>query len=453
MSANIEFNITAFDEASSVFDEVQTNATDCFDTVTTNANEAADAVETSSGQISSAVGSQNSTYQQAISQQNDINAAYGSGTPTVNAHTVSLQSNALAVSQVASAGAGLVMGVYSLESAEVSLDRAHVTVEKDTTAVAAAQLAYNNAVANYGSGSEQAQVASDKLTDAQNSLSVAQQRVGTAQNDVNSSMMQFGISIIPDVTSAFSGVSTIMMNFPNVSSAMSSGVEVLSGAFDGLDTSLIVVVAIVALGFALYEAYEHCAPFREAVNEIGTVLEEAFKTALTDIEKALSAVGAALDSLWHGVLLPVADFFKGVFAAALEFVMVPIDAFESAISKVAAAVKPLSDIIGGLSNALKGLCFAHAAPAAEEFNTQVSKSIELSNGLTQKLDPLKQGLLGVTGSASTTGAGSSQQQNQTQQQLISETKNLANVMSKLTATAKNSGTLNQGIAQSMARRF
>ena len=97
--------------------------------------------------------------------------------------------------------------------------------------------------------------------------------------------------------------------------------------------------------------------------------------------------------------MPVADFFKGVFAEAFNFVMAPIDAFESAISKVANAVKPLTDIIGGLTGALKGLCFAHAAPAAEEFNKQVSSSIELSNSLTQKLDPLKQGLMGVSGSA------------------------------------------------------
>ena len=48
MSANVEFNITAFDEASSVFQDVSSSATECFTTVTTGASEAADSVGASS---------------------------------------------------------------------------------------------------------------------------------------------------------------------------------------------------------------------------------------------------------------------------------------------------------------------------------------------------------------------------------------------------------------------
>ena len=39
MSANVEFNITAFDQASSVFNEVSSNATECFTTVETGASD------------------------------------------------------------------------------------------------------------------------------------------------------------------------------------------------------------------------------------------------------------------------------------------------------------------------------------------------------------------------------------------------------------------------------
>ena len=151
----------------------------------------------------------------------------------------------------------------------------------------------------------------------------------------------------------------------------------------------------------LYEAYEHCAPFRDAINEVGNVLEGAFKTALTDIENALSTLGVGLRYLWNSILVPIADFFKGAFAEAINFVMGPIDAFESAISKVSSIVQPLDNLLGGLTSTLKSMCFAHAAPAAEEFNKQLTSGIELSNNLTQKLDPLKQGLLGVTSGAST----------------------------------------------------
>ena len=71
-------------------------------------------------------------------------------------------------------GAGLVTSISSIENAETSLDRAHVTVEKDTNAVQAAQEKYNEAVAKYGPNSQQAKDAADKLKAAQDAFSVAQ---------------------------------------------------------------------------------------------------------------------------------------------------------------------------------------------------------------------------------------------------------------------------------------
>ncbi len=168
------------------------------------------------------------------------------------------------------------------------------------------------------------------------------------------------------------------------------------------------------------------------------------------LEAAWSLLGAGLGALWHGFLEPVAEFFKGVFAEAFTFVMAPIEAFESAISKVANAVKPLTDIVGGLSNALKNLCFAHAAPAAEEFNRQVSSSIELSNSLTQKLDPLKQGLLGVSGSAgsaSVNGLNSG-----TQHITVNPTINIGKI-DRTTGLGDVINAVNQGTAQALSRRF
>ncbi|HTY75576.1 MAG TPA: hypothetical protein VMD05_08425 [Candidatus Nanoarchaeia archaeon] len=53
-SANVEFNITAFDEASSVFQDVNSSATECFTTVTTGASEASQEVSASSSQMASA---------------------------------------------------------------------------------------------------------------------------------------------------------------------------------------------------------------------------------------------------------------------------------------------------------------------------------------------------------------------------------------------------------------
>ena len=211
---------------------------------------------------------------------------------------------------------------------------------------------------------------------------------------------------------------------------------------------VLVIVGIAALAVGLYEAYEHCAPFRDAINGIGSVLEGGFKTALADIEKALSALGSALSFVWNDILKPVGEFFKGILVADLDAVLAPINMFESAINKVASAVKPLTDVIGGLGNALKSLCFVHAAPAAEEFNTQISKSVELSRNLTEKLEPLKNSLMSVSGAnVNQMGLGGG-----TQHITVNPTINIGKI-DRTTGLNDVINAVNQGTAQALARRF
>ena len=291
----------------------------------------------------------------------------------------------------------------------------------------AAQERYNEAVGKYGADSQEAKDAADKLKASQDALAVAQEKVEEAQRNMNNTIVMSSLQIIPGVIGAFTSLNAVFTAYPAVGRRSSAATEAVGAAMDFLAANpiILVVAGVAALAVGLYEAYEHCAPFREAINAVGGALGGAFKAALTAVSEAVgflwndvlkpfgeflgavfvdvylkpleaawSLLSQGLSALWHGVLEPVADFFKGVFAEAIGFVMAPIQAFESAISKVAAAVKPLTDIIGGLGGALKNLCFAHAAPAAEEFNRQVASSIELSNNLSQKLEPLKQGLAG-----------------------------------------------------------
>ena len=408
MSANVEFNITAFDEASGVFSTVRSNASECFTSVESGATEAADSVSTSSGQIQS----------------------------SVETSSFSLKNNAFAMNNLVLSGASLAMSFEGIENAEVSLDRAHVTVEKDTNAVQAAQERYNEAVAKYGPNSQKAKDASDKLSAAEDALTVAHERADEAQRNVNNTMIMAGLTVVPAVISAIVSLNTLLTATPAIESAVATATGAVSTAMDFLAANpiILVIAGIAALAIGLYEAYEHCGPFRDAVNAIGAVLGGALKTAVTAVSEALEwlwnnvfkplgeflsavfvgylktlelewdAVSSGVMWLWHNVLEPVANFFKGAFADAINFVMAPINAFESAISKVSSLAKPLTDIIGGLTGALKNMCFAHAAPAAEEFNKQLTGSIELSNNLTQKLDPLKTGLLGVTGGANVNNA-------------------------------------------------
>ena len=487
MSANVEFSVQAFDEASSVFEEVSSSASECFSTITSDGSEAADSVDTSTTEMASGLQNLNTASAEATTSLTNVSAAQTTLADNQAIGTGGLKENALAIGQVSAGAAALVMNITGVENAEVSLDKAHLTLQKDTVAVQSAQLALNTAITDYGANSEQAKVAAEKLADAQDTVSVEQEKVSEAQRNLDTTIMMSAVTTIPSLVMTWNGLNTLYASTPALQTAVAASTDVLSTALDFLAANPIVLViaGVAALAIGLYEAYEHCGPFRAAINDIGAVLGGAFKAAiaavsdvieylwndvfkpfgeflsavfvslyLKPLEAEWNALSAGLSFIWKDILLPLADFFKGAFAEAINFILTPINMFETAINKVAGLVKPLTGFIGDLTGALKSMCFAHAAPAAEEFNTQISKSIELSNGLTQRLDPLKQGLLGVAGStAGGSSASAAQQQTQTQQELIAETKNLANIMSKLTATAKNSGTLNQGIAQQMARRF
>ncbi len=72
---------------------------------------------------------------------------------------------------------------------------------------------------------------------------------------------------------------------------------------------ILVVAGVAALAVGLYEAYEHCRPFREAINAVGGVLGGAFKAALT-------AVSDALHFLWNDVFKPFGEFLAAVFVEA-----------------------------------------------------------------------------------------------------------------------------------------
>jgi hypothetical protein len=454
MSANVEFSITAFDEASDVFSTVQSNASECFTTVETGASEAADSVSASSSEIQS----------------------------SVETSSFSLKDNALAMNNLALSGAGLVTSISSIENAETSLDRANVTVEKGTNAVQSAQERYNEVIAKYGPNSQQAADAADKLKAAQDSLNVAQERVDEAQRRVNDTIMMSSLTIIPSIITGFTSLNTLLTATPAIESAVATATGAVGTAMDFLAANPIVLViaGIAALAIGLYYAFEHCKPFHDAVMAVANVLGGALSVAATAVSNAigwlwnnvlkpfgeflwnvfvnaylkpLEAAWDALSSgimwLWHNVLEPVASFFKGVFTEAINIAMAPIRLFQSAISAVSNAVKPLTDIIGGLGNALSHLCFAHAAPAAEEFNKQVTESISKADTLTNKLDPLKNSLLGVAGSANVGNVGLN---SGTQHITVNPTINIGKI-DRSTGLQDVVNSVNQGTALALQRRF
>ena len=259
--------------------------------------------------------------------------------------------------------------------------------EKAANDVTLAQQAYNKAVAEYGDNSLQAEDAANKLNLADSNSAVDQERVAEAQRSYNSTLLMSALTVIPA--------------FVNIIGLASNATQIWTGiqaAFDAvMDANPIILVALAIAGLTagIIWAYENCAPFRDIINDIGHIIGGAVLTAFDALKTAGDALWNALNWAYSNILLPVANFFKEVLVADLDVALVPVKAFETAINAVANAVKPLSSFIGGLGSALSHLCFAHAAPAAEEFNKQITQSLALSDQLAHKTNTLGSSLQGL----------------------------------------------------------
>jgi len=354
---------------------------------------------------------------------NDVSEASEQTSTAVTQSNQSFSTSAMQMNTMAMSGAMLYMAVNNVENSEVSLSRAHLTEEKAANAVTLAQQAYNKAVAEYGPTSLQAQDAAKALSLAEQTQEVDAQRVGDAQRNYNSTLIMSALAVIPSVI----GVLTTLNSLQEAGTlaktadtlatdAWAAGEYVAYGAtqaatgamglFDAVcdaNPILLVVLAVSALAAVFYEAYEHCKPFRDVMNDLGHVVSGALLSAFDDLKSAGDALWNGLNWAYTSILLPVGNFFKEVLVADLDVALIPVKAFEVAINAVANAVKPLSSVIGDLGSALSHLCFAHAAPAAEEFNKQVTQSIALSDQLARKTNSLGSSLQGLAGNVNFKG--------------------------------------------------
>jgi len=92
--------------------------------------------------------------------------------------------------------AGLVTGFFSLEAAQVAVDRAQLRVNTSTLQVQKAQDAYSKAVAKFGPDSRQAQEALSNLHNKSEALGIAQERLTVTQDRQREAWMSLGIQLI-----------------------------------------------------------------------------------------------------------------------------------------------------------------------------------------------------------------------------------------------------------------
>ena len=147
-----------------------------------------------------------------------------------------------------------------------------------------------------------------KLSASQDALTVAQERAKEASRNLQNDYMMMAVSVVPTVISGITALSTLTAAWPAVAGAASGATEALGTAMDFLAANPIVLViaGVVAFAFGLYEAYEHCKPFRDAINEVGAILGGAFKAAFT-------AVSDVVNFLWNDVFKPFGEFLSSCF--------------------------------------------------------------------------------------------------------------------------------------------
>ena len=109
---------------------------------------------------------------------------------------------------------------------------------------------------------------------------------------------------------------------------------------------VLVIAAIVALGIAVYEAYQHWTPFREAVDAAWGFIKTASKAAWDFLRPIFAAIGdfimntvvPAFVWLWQNVIVPVWDGIKTAIGIAWDVIKAIFGAIEWVIRNLVAPV-------------------------------------------------------------------------------------------------------------------
>ena len=414
MSAEVNIPITADDEASDVFSQIAASYGD----MTSDIEDDSSQMDESINGTASATQNLSSSIQVTTANTGSLNSAASATDDSMGSQLKSMNSSALSA-------ASLGLSIYSIESAQTSLNRAQVTAEKDANAVTVAQQAYVKALDQYGPMAQETTDAQNKLSLAQQASQVAGERLKDSQNSYNQTLIMAGFTAIPAVVNGFSLLSKAgemwntlqevgaaaagQLAVATGSEAVATGDEtmaqwLLNAAMDAFPVFAIIAgIAALAAGFVW--AYQNVKPFRDIINDIASIIKGYLIGEFEDLDAAGKVLWSGMQWAYNNVLQPIGNFFAVVLKDAIMVVMAPIQAFEAAISKVAAICKPLTDFIGDLGNALRNLCFAHAAPAAEEYNRQVSQSLTLSDSLSRKTELLGNNLRGLATGMKTSGGG------------------------------------------------
>ena len=256
---NLEFKLTAIDEASGVVAAASKKISDSLNEVSASQNGVAQASEETIAPLSQSEQGQlenaGSALQLKVAEQDlrdaqdNLNAAIrGYGTNSKEAatalrdlnsaqanvstlqtqvgvsteqNTASMRSFATGLSGAATASFSLYSAIDRVEQSQIRADRANLMVHSSTKAVEDAQRALSAATSKYGPASDEAKAASERYSIAQERLAISHDQADQAQQNVSQAIMASALQVIPTSITMVDSLSKAWKNFPDVSALLS----------------------------------------------------------------------------------------------------------------------------------------------------------------------------------------------------------------------------------------
>jgi len=213
---------------------------------------------------------------------------------------------------------GVATSAFSLYSAydrvgdaQLGVDRANLQVKTSTKAVEIAQKRLNDAIAEYGSGSEQASDASRDLSIAQERYALAVDQADEAQSRINESLVQGALQIAPTAITMVDSLSKTWKNFPDMSGMLKNLSSNVAGVGISAKTAALGVGAFVG-GFLVADTIFGAIP--EDIRAIAGALT----ASIAAIVAATVAWMAFHGTMTVGVAVPVILAAVGVGIAGIK---------------------------------------------------------------------------------------------------------------------------------------
>lgn len=243
-----------------------------------------------------------------------------------NNKSSNLKTLATSFNNIATAGMALYGTVDRVDKAMLSADKAATAASAANLTAEKAQTAYADAVAQFGSDSEQARGKLDELNLANERAANATEMMKQKQDDVTQSMVSGALTVIPSVITLFTSMETVTN-----SSAIAH--DILNKVMHA-NPAMLVVAGIMALVAILILAYNTCEPFRNAVNSIADVLRNTFGSAVEWVIGLVNQLGSVWETITSGIkaiwdltlgpIINAVQSFFGITAAVTKSAAVPI---------------------------------------------------------------------------------------------------------------------------------